>query len=102
MVSLKYASIQISFAAKEYPLIVFLRLIVGHGSIAKVKHSAAYIYTVNNLEGIIKVASIINGLIRTPKIMDLNTLILYLNIKSLNALNIVAIPLDISPLSSNA
>ncbi|KAJ3113458.1 hypothetical protein HK100_001974 [Physocladia obscura] len=98
---LNYPSIQIAFAAKDYPLAVVLRLLIGHGSISKRSHQAAYIYTVNNLEGLIKVVGLINGYMRTPKIGDLVSLISYLNPK-VDTLNVVGLPIDVSCLGSNA
>ncbi len=98
---LNYASIQIAFPSKDYPLAAALRIAIGHGSIAKKKQSAAYILTINNLEGLIKIVSLINGRIRTPKIMDLNILINYLKQKSPNV-QLIAYPLDNSALSLNA
>jgi len=98
---LNYPSIQICFAAKDYALAAALRVIIGHGSISKRSKQAAYIYTINNQEGIIKVVGMINGYMRTAKIRDLLSLVYYLNIK-FPPLNIVGIPLDTSSLSSNA
>jgi hypothetical protein len=98
---LNYPSIQIAFAAKNYPLIVLLKLFIGHGSISKRSHQAAYIYTINDLEGLIKIVGLINGHMRTPKIVDLFALIIYLN-RKVGTLNIVSLPMDVSHLGSNA
>jgi hypothetical protein len=98
---LNYPSIQIAFAAKDYPLALILQLLIGHGSISKRSRQAAYIYTINNREGIIKVVSLINGFMRTPKNLDLLRLILHLNHK-VPTLNIVGLPIDTSSLESNA
>lgn len=98
---LNYASIQISFIAKDYPLAAALRIAIGHGSIAKKKEASAYIFTINNLEGLIKVASMINGLLRTPKFNKFKELIHYLN-RIKPSLNMVIKPLDNSLFSSNA
>ena len=98
---LNYASIQISFAAKDYPLVAALRVVLGHGSISKKSHAAAYTFTINNLEGLLRIVSLINGLLRTPKVTDFNNLIAYLNRKSPFA-KLVPQPLNESPLSSNA
>ena len=76
---LNYASIQISFPTKDFPLAAALRLAIGHGSIAKKKIAAAYVLSINNQNGLIVVASLINGLLRTPKMTDYNDLIVYLN-----------------------
>lgn len=64
---LVYASIQIVFAAKEFPLAVMLLKVIGHGSIAKRKESAAYTITINNRKGLFRMISILNGNMRTPK-----------------------------------
>lgn len=98
---LNYASIQISFPAKDFPLASVLSAVIGHGSIAKKKQAAAYIFTINNLQGLILVAELINGLLRTPKIKDYKKLIGYLNRKKPN-LNMKAKPMDTSPLGTNA
>lgn len=98
---LNYPSIQICFAAKDFPLAVALRILIGHGSISKRSKQAAFIYTINNNDGVIKVAGMINGLMRTPKILDLLSLISYLNTKN-PTLKMVDLPLDQSDLGSNA
>lgn len=97
---LNYASIQISFAAKDYPLIIALLAIIGHGSVHKKAKQAAYVYTINNLQGLIHVANLINGLMRTPKHFDFVSLVAYLNTKD-PTLSLVAKPMDSSPLISN-
>jgi hypothetical protein len=89
-----YPSVQISFAAKDYPLITMLRLSLGYGSISKRKMQAAYIFTINDRKGITSLVNILNGLLRTPKIHDFDNLARYLGIAPKG--------LDSSPLSSNA
>lgn len=91
---LNYPSVQISFAAKDYPLITLLRLLLGYGSISKRSKQAAYIFTVNDRAGITALVNMLNGLLRTPKIQDFNNLALYLGI--------VPKGLDTTPLASNA
>lgn len=98
---LTYASIQISFPTKDYPLYSLLRFVIGHGSISKKSKVAAYVYTINNLTGLVKIVNLVNGYLRTPKILDFVDLIKYLNLKS-PGLNLVALPTDNSPLDSNA
>jgi len=104
--------ITISFNSKDYPLIAVIQKLLGIGSIYKIKGKNSYSYTVGNLKGLIKIANIINGKMRTPKIVQLYTLIDYLNGK-LNNLpsnkiidnsyySIKKLPLDSSHLSSNA
>lgn len=91
---LNYPSVQISFAAKDYPLITLLRLFLGYGSISKRKMQAAYIYTINDRAGIIAFVNLLNGFLRTPKIHDFDNLARYLGI--------VPKGIDTSPMSSNA
>lgn len=91
---LNYPSVQISFAAKDYPLITLLRLFLGYGSISKRKMQAAYIYTINDRAGITAFVNQLNGFLRTPKIRDFNKLARYLGI--------VPKGLDTSCISSNA
>lgn len=91
---LNYPSVQIAFAAKDYPFITILRLFLGCGSISKRKMQAAYIYTINDREGITALVNFINGFLRTPKIHDFDNLAHYLNI--------VPKGIDTSNLSSNA
>lgn len=98
---LNYPSLQISFAAKDFPLASVLQALIGHGSIAKKRQAAAYVYTINNLEGLIKVVGLTNGLFRTPKIMDFHNLMTYLN-RKVPTLNMELMPLDTSLLTSNA
>jgi len=91
---LNYPSVQISFAAKDFPLITLLRLLLGYGSISKRSKQAAYIFTVNSQAGITALVNMLNGLLRTPKIQDFNNLALYLGIEPKG--------LDPSSLASNA
>lgn len=91
---LNYPSVQISFAAKDYPLISILRLSLGYGSISKRKMQKAYIYTINDRNGITAFVNLVNGFLRTPKILDFNNLSRYLEI--------IPKSIDTSDLSSNA
>ena len=78
---LYYPSIQIAFTAKDLPLALIIQKALSQGSISKKKGVSAYVLTINNLSGIIKVVNLINGLMRTPKISDLIELIMWLNHK---------------------
>jgi hypothetical protein len=93
---LNYPMIQIVFQHKDFPLCQVLQKTIGHGSISKVKQSAAYILTINNLEGLVAVSFLINGKMRSSKFNQFVQLTNYLN-RKLN-LNIVPIictdPLD--------
>jgi hypothetical protein len=64
--SLNYPSIQIQ---KE----------LGHGSISRKKGQNAYIYTVNNLDGLLLLVSLLNGNMKTNKIYALHRLIDWYN-----------------------
>lgn len=98
---LYYPSIQINFTSKDLPLALMIQKNLSHGSISKKKGVSAYVLTINNLSGIITVVNLINGLMRTPKISALIELIVWLNTKH-PELNIIALPLDVSKISSNA
>ena len=97
---LNYASIQIAFAGKDFPLITYLNRYIGHGSILKVRKSNAYMYVIKNLEGQIKVINLVNGLFRTPKIKDLHLLIDYVNMKQSSSIS--KLSLDTTSLFNNA
>jgi hypothetical protein len=71
---------------------------LNHGSISKKKGVNAYIFTINNYDGIIFVINLLNGNMRTPKIYSLHKLIDFYK----NKIEIEKKPLDNSPLSSNA
>jgi len=98
---LYYPSIQIAFTAKDLPLALMIQKALSHGSIRKKKGVSAYVLTINDLSGIIIIVNLINGLMRTPKISALIELIMWLNNKY-PQLNIIALPLDTSNISSNA
>ena len=51
---------------------------LGHGSLHRVKKSAAYVLTITNKAGLLLVIGLINGYFRTPKLTRLNSLICYL------------------------
>lgn len=94
-------SIQIAFQSKDFPIVMQLCQVLGQGSISKKKQSAAHIYTLNNIKGLIHVADIINGKMRRPKIHQFIKLIEYINKKS-PELNITAMPSDTTPLGQNS
>jgi hypothetical protein len=103
--NLTYPSIQILFHQKDFPLVSVICRNIGHGSIYKKKQSAAYVYTINNLQGLIVLVKLINGKIRGPNIYQLNKLIDYINLKSRpcgTIYNFVKKPLDLSPLKNNS
>lgn len=77
--SLNYPSIQISFHLKDLPLCLLIQKEIGHGSISKRKNQNAYIYTVNNLEGLFLLVDLLNGKMKTNKIYALHRLIDWYN-----------------------
>ena len=97
---LNYPSIQIVFDLRDFPLALTIQKQLKHGSLSRKKGANAYILTINNFEGILLLATLINGYMRTPKIYALYRLIDWLN-NRLN-LNIEKKNLDHSCLSSNS
>jgi hypothetical protein len=79
---LNYPCVQIVFQLKDFPLCQVIQILIGHGSISKKKQSAAYILSINNFEGLVKLCHLINGQMRGSKYYQLQLLINYLNKKS--------------------
>lgn len=77
--SLNYPSIQIVFHLKDLPLILLIQKELGDGSISRKKNQNAYIYTVNNLDGLLLLISLLNGNMKTNKIYALHKLIDWYN-----------------------
>ena len=102
-------SIQIVFQLKDLPLALLIQKELGSGSIARKKGVNAYVFTVNNKKGLQLVISLINGMMRTPKIHSLYALIDFIN-NSKNAAfalleqerRMEKKPLNSSPLVSSA
>jgi hypothetical protein len=95
-----YPSIQICFATKDLPLTMIIQKIIGHGSILKKKGINAYVYTINNIEGLILMINILNGFMRTSKIETFYRLIDYIN--KFQNFPILKLPLDNSDINSNS
>ncbi len=77
--TINYPSIQRVFHLKDLPLALLIQKELGHGSLSKKKGANAYIYTVNNLEGLILLVSLLNGNMKTNKIEALHRLIDWYN-----------------------
>lgn len=92
---LYYPCVQIVFQLKDFPLCQMIQKILGFGSISKKKQSAAYILTINNYEGLVKLCQIINGNLRGPKHDQFLLLIKYLNEKYSNKHNSLIKPLGL-------
>lgn len=99
--NLNYPSIQIVFHLKDLPLALLIQKEIGHGSICRKKGLNAYIYTVNNLKGLLLLIQLINGNMRTNKIFTLHKLIDWFNIKDKD-LNIEKKGLNTNSLISDA
>lgn len=97
---LNYASIKIAFQTKDFPVAILIKKILGHGSIIKKKNAAAYIYTINNLEGLILIANSINGKIRGSKHNQFIKLVNYIKYKS-STFSLSVLPPDTSCIGQN-
>ena len=89
------------FQLKDFPLCQIVQKLIGYGTISKKKQAAAYILTINNLQGLIVLSHLINGKMRSPKYYQFILLIEYLNKKSTN-LNIKPLGFNKSPLISDS
>ena len=78
---LYYPSIQVAFHLKELPLALTILKAIGQGSLKRVKRAQAYTLYINSLPGVVKVVELINGKMRTPKVVALHRLITFLNLK---------------------
>jgi len=72
---INYPSIQICFHLKDLPLAMLIQKNLNFGSLIRKKGVNAYILTINNQEGILKIINLLNGNMRTPKIHSLFKLI---------------------------
>lgn len=77
--SINYPSIQIVFHLKDLPLALLIQKELGHGSLARIKGKNAYIYTVNNLQGLLLLVNLLNGKMKTNKTYALHRLIDWCN-----------------------
>jgi hypothetical protein len=94
---LNYPSIQIIFQSKDIPLALLIQKTLGFGSISKKKGLNAYVFSINNYDGLILTINLINGNMRTPKINSLYELIDFYQDK----INIEKKPLNINSLLSS-
>ena len=94
--------IVISFHTKDLPLALLIQKNLNAGNIYKIKGKNAYSYTISDLKGLIKVVNLINGHMRTPKIIQLYKLIDWISTKGENHSVLQKLPLDNIPLNSNA
>lgn len=66
----KAQTIQIAFSAPDAFLAYTLRTRLGYGNVYKVKNKNAYVWTISNKLGVLKVINLINGKLRTLKKYD--------------------------------
>lgn len=92
--------IRIVFTLNDLPLAKKLQQVLGCGFIQKPKTGNYYLFEIQNIDGLFKLANLINGKMRTPKIEALHRLINWLNAK--NNGSIECLGLDTSDLNSNS
>lgn len=95
-----HSVIRIVFTLPDLPLAQKLKQVLDCGFIQKPKNGNYYLFEIQNIEGLSKLAKLINGKMRTPKIEALHRLIHWLNKK--NNDSIVLLGLDTSNLNSNS
>lgn len=89
----------ITFADSDYKIVLLLRQRLG-GSIRHKLENHAYVLTISSIKGLCNVVSMINGLLRTPKIDKFNSLVLCLVDQGYSTDTVL--PLDVSHLLDNA
>lgn len=70
----------ITFHARDLELANFIKLKIGFGFIRNKIRENALVYTVSNIEGLLIVLQFLNNKLRTPKIVQVNKLISWLNL----------------------
>nr|YP_010470465.1 LAGLIDADG endonuclease [Inonotus hispidus]YP_010691042.1 LAGLIDADG endonuclease [Phellinus igniarius]UVF37953.1 LAGLIDADG endonuclease [Inonotus hispidus]WBU93143.1 LAGLIDADG endonuclease [Phellinus igniarius] len=98
---LNYPSIQICFDLRDLPLAIMIQKELGKGSVSKTKGVNACRLTINDFEGIILLVNLLNGYLRTPKIVMFYRLIDFLNLR-FPELNILKKAQNSSSLDSDA
>lgn len=93
---LTYPSVQIVFGLMDLPLALMVQKELGYGSISRKKGVAAYIFSINKKEGLLKIISLINGKFKTDKIIAFESLIEWFKYKGHN--DLFLLPKDITPL----
>jgi len=99
---LNYPSIQIVFHLKDLPLALVIQKNLGTGSLIRKKGKNAYILSINDQKGILKLVNLLNGNMKTPKIYSLYKLIDWLNKRFAINEQIVKLPLNTDYLVNNA
>lgn len=94
--------IVVAFHSKDLPLALFIQKNLNAGNVYKIKGKNAYNYTISDIKGLIKVVKLINGYMRTPKIVQLYKLIDLISTKGERPTTINKLPIDNTSLDSNA
>lgn len=92
------ASIQVVFASKDRPSALLLKSFLG-GNVYDSKGKNCVRWMIQDKKSVTRIVELINGKFRTPKINALHKMVDFLNNRGAN---IVKLPLDTSPLNSNA
>lgn len=92
------AKIEVIFHFKDEPLAEYLKNIFG-GNVYKIRNKNCIKWAIQDRKSVAFIVNCINGKFRTPKINTLHKLIDFLNLKGEN---IQKLPLDTSPIDSNA
>lgn len=95
------ARIEVIFALKDTPSAEFLKKTFG-GNIYIKKNGNSIKWAIQDQKSIIFIVNCINGKLRTPKINAFHKLIDFFNQKQKAFDNIIKLPLDNSPINSNA
>jgi hypothetical protein len=95
---LSRATIEVIFALKDAPSAEFLKRLFG-GNLFRIPNKNCIKWAIQDKNSVTFIVNCINGKFRTPKINALHKLIDFLNEKGDN---IIKLPLDNSPLESNA
>jgi hypothetical protein len=74
-----YPSVQIEFQLMDLTLAQAIQKEFGYGSICRRRGKKSYVYTINNWEGILRIISLLNDKMKTPKVLALYRLIDWVN-----------------------
>ena len=97
---LTYPSVQIVFGLMDLPLALMIQKVLGFGSISRKKGVAAYILTINNKDGLLKLIYLINGKFKTDKIFALERLIEWF--KNKGHIDLFLLPKDATHLGNSS
>jgi hypothetical protein len=92
-------SIEISFYKEDFPLASLILSKIGKGSLLKIKKANGYCLSFKSVESLLKIIELINGKIRTPKYIQFQKLLIFLNAKY--NYNLILLPLDNSSYLDN-